>query len=46
MVVEGKFGMMASLRGNEIVTAPLEEAVGTLKTVDKSLYKIAEIFFG
>jgi len=46
MVLEGKFGKMTSLRGNEIVEVSLEEAVGKLKTVDKKFYKTAEIFFG
>lgn len=46
MIMAGKFGMMASLQGNEIVEVPLEKAVGVLKTVDKDFYNIAEIFFG
>ncbi|NQT05978.1 MAG: 6-phosphofructokinase [Candidatus Omnitrophica bacterium] len=46
MAMEGKFGMMAGLSGNNIVAVPLEKAVGKLKTVDMDLYKIAEIFFG
>lgn len=33
MINEGKFGMMAALQGNEIVSVPLEDAVGKLKTV-------------
>jgi 6-phosphofructokinase 1 len=46
LVKEEKFGQMASLQGNEIVSVPLEKAVGTLKTVPKELYDIATIFFG
>jgi 6-phosphofructokinase 1 len=46
MVQQKKFGMMASLKGNDIKEAPLEKAVGKLKTIDKKLYNIAEIFFG
>ncbi len=46
MAMEGKFGMMASLRGNNICEVSLEEAAGKIKTVDMDLYKIAEIFFG
>jgi ATP-dependent phosphofructokinase / diphosphate-dependent phosphofructokinase len=34
LVNEEKFGMMVSLQGNNITEVPLEEAVGTLKTVD------------
>jgi 6-phosphofructokinase 1 len=46
LVMNGEFGQMVSLRGNEIVSVPLEAAVGTLKTVDMRLYEIAKIFFG
>lgn len=46
MVTEGKFGMMASLQGNDIASVPLEKAVGQLKTVDMNFYRLAEIFFG
>ena len=46
LVVEGKFGQMASLQGDKIVSVSLEKAVGTLKTVPGELYDIAKIFFG
>ncbi len=46
LIRDGKFGKMASLRGNEIVDVPLEEATTELKTVDKKFYDIAKIFFG
>ncbi|MBL7155722.1 MAG: 6-phosphofructokinase [Candidatus Omnitrophica bacterium] len=46
LVIAGKFGKMVSLKGNDIVDVPLEDAVGTLKTVDMKLYDIAKIFFG
>ncbi len=46
MILAGKFGMMASLQGNEIVEVPLEKAVGEIKTVDREFFSIAEIFFG
>jgi 6-phosphofructokinase 1 len=46
LVLEGRFGLMVSLQGNDIRSIPLEEATGTLKTVDKSVYDIAKIFFG
>lgn len=48
MITEGKFGHMASLKGTEIVTVNLEEAVGEgkLKLVSKSRYEEIEIFFG
>lgn len=40
------FGKMVALRGNQIVTVPLEEGVKRAKTVDMELYRIAETFFG
>jgi len=46
LVRDGKFGRMASLRGNQIVDVPLEEATSKLKTLDMGLYDIAKIFFG
>ena len=46
LVIEGKFGQMASLQGNKVASVPLEAAIGTLKTVPKELYDIAKIFFG
>lgn len=46
LVAEGKFGQMVALRGNEIVSVPLKEAVGNLKTVDLKLYEMASVFFG
>lgn len=46
LVAEGKLGQMVALRGNEIVSVPLKEAVGNLKTADLKLYDIASVFFG
>ena len=46
LVRDGKFGRMASLRGNKIVDVSLEEATSTLKTLDMEIYDIAKIFFG
>jgi len=46
LALEGKFGYMASLQGTQVVGVPIEQATGTLKTVDKELYNIAKIFFG
>ncbi len=46
LVKEGKFGYMVSLRGREIVSVPLRDAVGELKTVPLALYELAKIFFG
>jgi 6-phosphofructokinase 1 len=46
LVEEGNFGQMVSLQGNKIISVSLQEAVGTLKTVDMDLYGIAKVFFG
>lgn len=46
MVLEKKFGCMASLQGTEIKDVPIEKAVGTLKTVDPKFYEMARAFFG
>lgn len=46
LVLDGKFGQMVSLKGNEIVNVPIESAVGKLKTVNMDLYNIAKVFFG
>jgi len=46
LIEQEDFGMMTSLQGNEIKKAPIQKAVGTLKTVDKKLYEMAKIFSG
>lgn len=46
LALEGKFGLMVSLQGNQIVGVPIEQGTGTLKTVDKHLYELAKTFFG
>jgi ATP-dependent phosphofructokinase / diphosphate-dependent phosphofructokinase len=45
MIDKGQFGMMASFRGGEMKEVRLEEAVGSLKTVDQNKYDIAKLFF-
>jgi phosphofructokinase-like protein len=45
-VAGGQFGKMVALRGTEIVTVPLSDAVSTLKTVDDAFLQLAEVFFG
>ena len=45
-VKSGAWGQMVALRGNEIVTVPLEEATEETKTVPKDLYEAAATFFG
>ena len=46
LVQKGQFGMMAALKGSEIVAVPLADATGELKTVDEALYDVAATFFG
>ena len=38
---EGKFGVMAALKGNDIVPVPLAEATSELKLVPPELYELA-----
>lgn len=42
----GYWGTMVSLRGTEIVTVGLEEALGLLKTVPEGRYQEAAVLFG
>ena len=37
---------MVALRGTDIVSVPLKDAVSKLRTVDMNLYDIARVFFG
>jgi ATP-dependent phosphofructokinase / diphosphate-dependent phosphofructokinase len=46
MVAKGEWGKMAALRGNAIVSVPLQEATARLKTVDDPFFSVAEVFFG
>ncbi len=46
LVLAGKYGYMASLKGTDVVGVPLQDAVGTLKTVDSTMYELARTFFG
>ncbi len=45
LIKSGKFGRMASLKGNDIVDVPLSAATEKLKTLDLRLYEMAKIFF-
>jgi 6-phosphofructokinase 1 len=45
LVVEKSFGRMVALRGTKIVSVPLAEAVGTMRTLDLDFLKEAEEFF-
>ncbi|MGE5411653.1 MAG: 6-phosphofructokinase [Clostridiales bacterium] len=46
LVETGQWGMMAALKGTDIIAVPLEAATSELKTVDPQLVKVAETFFG
>src|SRR5712691_1103455 len=44
MIRDGKWGEMAAIRGNKIISVPLAEAVGELKRLDEDIYRVAEVF--
>ncbi len=46
LVKEGRFGIMAALRGDTIVPVPLADATRELHLIDPALFDIAEVFFG
>jgi phosphofructokinase-like protein len=46
LVEAGEFGVMAALRGDDIVVVSLEEATAELKTVPDAWYDVARAFFG
>jgi 6-phosphofructokinase 1 len=45
LVLEGRFGEMAALKGNDIVAVPLHDAVAATKRLDKRYYQEAREFF-
>lgn len=46
MIRDEKWGEMAAIRGNRIISVPLSEAVGEVKRLDDDIYRVAEVFFG
>ncbi len=44
--LQGDFGKMVSLKGNEIVPIPLNKDALKPKNVPKELYEVAKVFFG
>jgi phosphofructokinase-like protein len=46
MVLEQEWGQMAALRGNKVVSVPLDDAVRKIKLLDEEIYHVAEVFFG
>jgi ATP-dependent phosphofructokinase / diphosphate-dependent phosphofructokinase len=45
-VAAGESGRMVALKGTEIVSVPLDEALAEPKLLDPLLYETAEVFFG
>jgi ATP-dependent phosphofructokinase / diphosphate-dependent phosphofructokinase len=45
-VSAGESGKMVALRGTDIVTVPISEALGAPKTLDDKFFADAEVFFG
>jgi len=45
MIENGQFGMMAALKGGEMQAVPLQDAVGSLKTVQSYKFETAKLFF-
>ncbi|MGH2683563.1 MAG: 6-phosphofructokinase [Actinomycetota bacterium] len=43
---KGTWGRMVSLRGQDVVDVPLDDAVSKPKLVPDELYEVAEVFFG
>jgi 6-phosphofructokinase len=43
---DGDHGKMVALRGTEVLTVPLSEALAEPKLLDPELYETAEVFFG
>ena len=41
LVHAGKFGVMVSLKGNEITSVPLQEAINRTRLVDRDLMNVA-----
>jgi len=46
LVEAGRFGMMAALRGDDVIAVSLDEATAELKTVPPDWYAVAKTFFG
>ena len=45
-LTRGESGVMVALRGTEILTIPLEEALAAPKLLDPELFATAAVFFG
>jgi len=45
LAIKGSSGLMVGLKGTEIKSIPLSQVAKRLKTVDKKIYQVGEIFF-
>jgi len=45
LVHEGRLGVMVGVQGNLIQPVPVRDTVGRMKTVDLSLYELAQVFY-
>ncbi|MCU0259014.1 MAG: 6-phosphofructokinase, partial [Solirubrobacteraceae bacterium] len=45
-VARGESGVMVALRGTEVITVDILEALENNKLLDPRLYETAEVFFG
>lgn len=46
LIDKGEYGNVAALKGTDIVTVSMKDALGKLKTVPKKRYEEAKLFFG
>jgi len=46
MIEAAEWGKMAALRGTQIISIPLEEAVSDIKRLDEEIYRVAQVFAG
>jgi len=46
LVEKGQWGQMVALRGTDIVSVSLADAIRESKTVDPAFYEMAKAFFG
>ncbi|MFO1519127.1 MAG: ATP-dependent 6-phosphofructokinase [bacterium] len=46
LVAKKQFGRMVSFQGNRILSIPILQAAGKLKTVDPEFSRVAKVFFG
>jgi len=45
--IESKtYGVMTAIKGNRIITVPLEEVEDKVRTLNLHIYRVAEVFFG